>query len=396
MYSINFRLRYDACIKNNLRTVNVRLKIDGKCADFSTSVKVPLESWVQKTQTIKGYAPEYAAMRSALSQIKADLINLILLNPSLTAKQIKDIYCKPVAETPIKPIVYLVHVYQQYISEKKECFTGTELELKKNTLQRWYNCKLHLMEFLGANDLDITKVDNEFADRFYLYLIKKEYRKDKRKKIGHDYAVRNLTYLNQVMEFAKKRGYIISNVYDVSDYKRKPPKEIESLTEQQIKLIERMRFRGIMEDTRIIFLCMVYSGVNHCDLNILETLEGKDVITIKLERQKNEKRTVDKGIIPVFPELRKILEKYKYKLPNHDINTINKHLNIFESLLNVDINITTYTARKTAGMLLSERGVSTEIISRILGHTSINTTQRYYVKVSQKRVESELKNLRFN
>ena len=146
MYSINFRLRYDACIKHRYRTVNVRLKINGKCADFGTSVKVPFESWVQQTQTIKGYAPEYASMRSVLSQTKADLINLILLNPLLSSKEIKDLYCSPITEKvkPPKPVVWLCEVYQQYITDKKECFNGTDLALKTNTLNRWYNCKLHL------------------------------------------------------------------------------------------------------------------------------------------------------------------------------------------------------------------------------------------------------------
>lgn len=398
MYSINFRLRYDACIKHRYRTVNVRLKINGKCSDFGTSVKVPFESWVQSTQTIKGYAVEFASMRSVLSQTKADLINLILLNPNLSAKEIKNLYCSPAVEKvkPPKPVVWLCEVYQKYITEKKECFEGTDLQLKINTLQRWYNCKLHLFEFLNNQDIDIESVDNDFADRFYLYLIKKEYRKIKGKRIGHDYAVRNLTYLNQVLEFGKKRGFVISNVLEISEYKRNAPKEIECLTWSQVQTLEGMSFKGILQDVKDIFMAMVYSGINHCDLYNLESLKDTDVISFKMDRRKNEKRTMDKGIVPIFPELRKLLEKYNYKLPLHPINVINRHLHIFESILDVDIKITTYTARKTAAMLLSERGVSTEVVSRILGHTSIVTTQRYYVKVSQKRVERELHGFKFN
>ena len=89
-------------------------------------------------------------MRLVLSQTNTDLINLILLNPLLSSREIKDLYCSPGVEkvkSP-KPVVWFCEVYQKYITEKKGCFEGTDLALKQNTLQRWYNCKLHLpLEF---------------------------------------------------------------------------------------------------------------------------------------------------------------------------------------------------------------------------------------------------------
>ena len=393
MYSINFRLRYDKSITSNVRTVNVRLKINGNYVQFGTSVKVHLSSWLQTTQTIKGFSNECSANRSALSQIKADLTNLMLQFPNHNARQIADIYCKP--EIGVKRIWLVCDVYEYFIKNMKEAMDGTDLELAKNTKQRWYNCKNHLSEFLEGKDLDIDKIDYDFGRRLYLYLVKKKQGKNLQKTIGHDFAVRNLTYLNEVMEYAQRKRIIPYNVLDIEGFKRNPPKPIQSLEEKHILQLSMMKFNGTLEDARIVFLAMTYSGINHCDLPKLSELKGSDVITFQIQRKKNDGKDVEKAIIPVIPELRELLEKYDYRLPVHDVNVINRHLHIFESLLNVPIKITTYTARKTAAKLLHERGVSIDVISKILGHTSVLTTQRHYLNVSQKRVEFETKHLQF-
>lgn len=385
-YSINFRLRPQPTQKAK-QAIYVRLKIDGVTAtDFATSILINPSQFVN--QTIRGNTDLDFTNRAMMLKTESDLIELIRTNQTKTAKQIRDLFCGKV-NTPAT----LLNTYQKFIREKKECFDGTPLELSKNTLGRWYNCKLHLEEFMKGQDIELLSVDIDFGNRLYLYLIKKTQKKDKTKKIGHDYAVRNLTYLNNVLDFAKRKGLILANVLDIEGYTRNPPKDVESLTSEQLTTLASMRFTGTLEDARIVFLMIAYCGINHCDLHKLESLKDTDVIILKINRQKNDKKVVEKAIIPILPELRELLERYNYKIPNHDINVINRHLHTFEGLLKVSINITTYTARKTAAMLLFERGVSIDTISKILGHSNTITTQRHYVKVSEKRVIEDTKHL---
>ena len=388
MYSIVFRFRSEKT-KSEKKRIYVRIKVNGiPATDIPTSILIFPEKWDKQKKTIIGNSPLDFANRAMLLKIESDIIELIRSNPSKSSKQIRDLYVGKDL-----PPATLFATYQKYIKEKKECFDGTEKQLAKNTVQRWYNCLEHLKEFLNHKDTELDTIDIDFGNRLYLYLIKKKKKKNQAQNIGHDYAVRNLTYLNHVMNFAKAKGLIAANVLDICDYKRNPPKEIQSLTFEQLKALQGMRFGGVLEDARVLFLAMAYSGLNHCDLNILESVKGKDSFVIKLDRQKNERHQIDKAIIPIIKELRALLESLDYKLPQHDINVVNRHLHVFEGLLKTDIVITTYTARKTAAMLLSERGVSIDVISRILGHTSITTTQRYYVKVSEKRVLEETKHL---
>ena len=389
MYSINFRLRTEKQKTEN-RKVYVRLKIEGVCCtDFSTSIITSFDKWDKVKQTIKGNSKLDLSNRAMLLQIESDLIDLIRAYPSKSAKEIRDLYVRK----ELAPAT-LFKTYLRYIKEKKEVWNGTEKELAENTIQRWYNCSKHLQEFLKNKDIDLQSIDSDFANRLYFYLIKKQKKRNSKEKISHDFAVRNLTYLNNVLDFAKSKSLITANIIDIEGYKRNKPKEVQSLTSEQLKKLECISFRGVLEDVRMIFLLMSYSGLNYCDLKELENLKDKDNIVLRIDRKKNKKHDIDKALIPVTFELRNFLEKLKYKLPiEYHINVVNKHLKVFESLLNLNFTVTTYTARKTAAMLLSEKGVSIDVISKILGHTSIITTQRYYVKVSEKRVIEETKHL---
>lgn len=390
-YSINFRFKTTPT-KKDKKILYVRLKINGVTAtDFATSIFINPSSWSQSKQTIIGNSELDFTNRAMLLKTESDLIELIRANPEKSAKEIRNIFVGKEL-----PPATLLNTYKRYIKEEKENLDSTPLELAKNTKQRWYNCLNHLTEFMKNRDLELSEIDIDFGKRLYLYLIKKPQMKNQEKKIGHDYAVRNVTYLNQVIDFAKRKRLIDFNVLDIEEFKRNPPNEIESLTAEQLQRLARFRLSGVLDDARNIFLLIAYSGVNYCDLKTLEKVKDKQIITLKIDRQKNEKKMIEKAIVPILPELRKVLEKYNYKLPNYHIDVINRHLHVFEGLLNAEINITTYTARKTAAMLLCERGVSIDVISKILGHTSIITTQRYYVKVSQKRVENETRHLHNN
>jgi len=56
--------------------------------------------------------------------------------------------------------------------------------------------------------------------------------------------------------------------------------------------------------------------------------------------------------------------------------------------------LTTYTARKTfASTVLLYNDVPMEIVSQLLGHSSIVITQEHYGKVVKKKVSEEMKKL---
>jgi len=60
-------------------------------------------------------------------------------------------------------------------------------------------------------------------------------------------------------------------------------------------------------------------------------------------------------------------------------------------LIGIEKRLTTHMARKTfASTVLLYNDVPMEIVSELLGHSSMKITQEYYGKVVQKRVSEEI------
>ena len=97
-----------------------------------------------------------------------------------------------------------------------------------------------------------------------------------------------------------------------------------------------------------------------------------------------EKIVLDWGNKPVeddqfvFPILHAGLTPEKeLALIQQATKNINDHMKNICKKLGIEKNVTTYTARHSFSTILKRSGASTEFISESLGHTNLNTTERY-------------------
>jgi len=73
----------------------------------------------------------------------------------------------------------------------------------------------------------------------------------------------------------------------------------------------------------------------------------------------------------------------------------NSYLKEIASILGITKRLITHTARKTfASTVLLYNDVPMEIVSQLLGHSSISITEDSYGKVVQKKVSDEMRKLR--
>jgi site-specific recombinase XerD len=81
-------------------------------------------------------------------------------------------------------------------------------------------------------------------------------------------------------------------------------------------------------------------------------------------------------------------------LPKISNQKINSYLKEMGAILGIQKRITHHTARKTfASTVLLNNDVPMEVVSEILGHSSIKITQEYYGKIVQKRISEEMKRI---
>ena len=95
--------------------------------------------------------------------------------------------------------------------------------------------------------------------------------------------------------------------------------------------------------------------------------------------------------IPMLPELVELLKDGS--APELAPATINRFVKVIASAVGFPSSkpVTIKTARKTAGALFLYKGFSIAAVSRILGHDSIQTTEKYYVKVLGSLVDKEMR-----
>jgi integrase/recombinase XerD len=130
------------------------------------------------------------------------------------------------------------------------------------------------------------------------------------------------------------------------------------------------------------------------DQNISKGFDENTWIIIK--RAKTSKELM----VPLFPEAEKIIEKYKHTttsdkiFPSISNQKFNSYLKDIAILAKIDKRVTHHTARKTfASTVLLYNDVPMEIVSELLGHSSMKITQDYYGKIIRKKVSQEYNKL---
>ena len=105
------------------------------------------------------------------------------------------------------------------------------------------------------------------------------------------------------------------------------------------------------------------------------------------------KKTGEQFFIVLMPDAVKVLEKYDWHLPRFSTMQYNTSLKTIADCAGVDKSISSHYARHTAAMFLLNAGMPIEVVSRVLGHASISTTERVYAKIINDTVDKEFEKI---
>ena len=103
--------------------------------------------------------------------------------------------------------------------------------------------------------------------------------------------------------------------------------------------------------------------------------------------------------VPLLQQAKNILELYRNEsreavFPRLSNPKFNAYLKEVAAVVGIEKNLTHHIARKTfATTVLLYNDVPMEIVSELLGHSKISTTQEHYAKVVQRKVSEEMKTL---
>jgi site-specific recombinase XerD len=172
------------------------------------------------------------------------------------------------------------------------------------------------------------------------------------------------------------------------------------LTEHELQKILKKKFTCTrLEQVRDVFIFACFTGLAYIDVrnltkeNIRISFDGKP--WIMTSRQKTDTAVN----VPLLKVPQSILKKYEGKLPNGLLlpvlsnQKLNSYLKEIGDLCGIGKNITFHLARHTFSTTVTlAKGVPIETVSKMLGHTNIETTQ-IYARITNSKIGNDMEGL---
>jgi integrase/recombinase XerD len=357
--------------------------------DFSLAIKVLAKHWNSAEQSITGKQYEY--MNSRLQQIRTD-INLlhsdfVRTNQPFTANDIRQAYT-----SKDKPLLTVLEVYHLFIEEKE--LLQTAGQITKSTLKRYESFRITFSNYMKnvckTETMPMIDFDKACADKFVLHFstTKNYYNRYN----NQNYISRSLRMLKQVFKWAVERELIEKNPLEHYKIARGKAENQVFLESDEVERLETLQVASdVLQRALDLFIFQMHTGLAYTDTQLFDY--NKHIITvqgstyIKMDRVK----TAVNNLVPLFPKVIKILEKYDKDMKNTVMNLgeYNSRLKEIAKLANIDKVISSHVGRRTAGYMWLNEGISMEVVSRMLGHSSIKETERIYAKILPKIVAEQ-------
>lgn len=393
--TITFYLKKSKATEDGRAPIYVRITVDGRRAETSLYRKVPIEEWNTKSNCMGGNTPEAFSVNQQISkvrnQIYAHFQRLSEDDSYVSALQLRDAF---LGRDKMQKMV--LNIFEDH-NKQIEALVGQEYA--PGTLERYRTAKKHVADFIrweyNVEDLPIQKVDHRFISRFEFYL------KSKRK-CAHNSTIKYISNFKKIVRVAFANDWIKKDPF-LHWKARIKIVDREFLTEPELQTMLEKKF-GMerLDQVRDIFVFCCFTGLAYVDVQKLT--KNDIVVNIEGNRWIKTKRTKTKtrSNIPLLPIAEYILQKYKSHpgisegkiLPVLSNQKMNGYLKEIGDLCKIKKNLTFHLARHTfATTVTLQNGVPIESVSKMLGHTSVRTTQ-HYAKILDLKVSEDMEALK--
>lgn len=197
--------------------------------------------------------------------------------------------------------------------------------------------------------------------------------------------------LKPYIKEAVQLGLITSSPYSEYSVPRGKAHGIKYLLEPERMAIENLELSGYIDTVRDMFIFACYTGFAYVDIikikkDDVEENNGEKYIIDRRQKTDNPYKVM------LLPKALEILEKHNYNF-NICNQMCNKYLKIIALKAGLNKNLTMHMGRHTFATWALRKGVRIEVVSKMLAHADIETTQ-IYAKVLQEEVDEGFKLLK--
>ena len=389
-FRVLFYLKKGSEKKNGEVMIMARITIDGKLCQFSTKQSILPNNWSVASGKAKGKdAGKINALlddiRSALNTIYHEMQRR---DNYVTAEKVKNEFLGHTENHKT-----ILSLFQKHNDNMKQ-LVGISRTIA--TYRKYEVTRRHLADFIhdkyNLSDIPIREITPMFITDFELYL-------RTACKCGYNTAAKFLLFLKSIIIVARNNGILTKDPF--ANYKIQMKKVDRGyLTEDEIKIILKKKMVSErLEHVRDLFIFSCFTGLAYSDVanlreeNIRKSFDGK--LWIMTKRQK----TNTDVNVPLLDIPKMILKKYKGKLPNGKIlpvisnQKLNAYLKEIADICGIKKNLTFHQSRHTfATTTTLAKGVPIETVSKMLGHTNIETTQ-IYARITNSKIGNDMQGL---
>jgi site-specific recombinase XerD len=330
-----------------------------------------------------------------IDQARADLDKYFMVlqtqHDVVTPEMLKNAYNGLPAITAKKPTVPNLPTGQTLLDAFDEFIAKFEKKVEKNhrsdeTLRHWRSTKKKVATFIRhkyqLEDLAFAEIGHNFAEDFYDYLTL-----EVENPLAEITAKKEVKWTRQIVKIGVAKKEIPSNpmagfVCSGGD------KEVQPLELYEVDAIcrKKLTVQRIIE-IRDAFIFQCFTGFAYQDIY---DLSPENIVRVGRTGErwliKDRGKTEVTEMVPILPIVEELIEKYKDHpyckvhnrlMPINSNNRYNVYLKELADVCGIKRELNTHLARHTFADMMLNNGFALEDVSKMLGHKSIRTTQRY-------------------
>lgn len=394
-FKLLFYLRGNRTNKDGKSSILARISVNGEYENINTTLSVEPELWNVKSGKADGRTAKILQLNKRLEDmrvvIKEHYYDILNRHGYVTAEMVKNAFTGVTAKEES-----LVPLYLQHLEDTKKLVGLSKADPTYRKYERMYR---RVVEFMkkkyNITDIPLREIKLSFITDLEFFL-RTEYG------YSQNTTYKCMKFFKQVINKGIRAGLIFVDPFN--GYKISCERVDRGfLTEDELtKMMSKEFGSKRLEQVRDIFIFACFTGLAYIDLanlrvdNIQKMFDGR--LWIVTHRQK----TNIKVTVPLLPPALKILKKYEGKyldgqlLPIITNQKLNCYLKEIAEICGIEKNLTFHLARHTfATTMTLGKGVPIESVSKMLGHTNIQTTQ-IYARITNEKISRDMENLANN
>ena len=316
-------------------------------AQFSCKLSCAPDLWNARESRLNGKSREAVVTNGKLERLLLSVQSayrvLYERGAVFTATDIKELF-----QGSMQTQITFLERYDRMVKDMEQ---KVGIEIKATTMSSYHTVRKHLQVFIGEKyhtaDIPFGQMEEDFLECLQHYSVGK---------LGHSQGhYRKMALaVKKLCRLAYREGLTERQLFAHIEIERGENKQPRALDRASLDKLLGLTFEPYeveLETARNLFLFSCYTGVAYCDMVLSEAVR-------MIERYQSEERNT------LFAPI-----TYSAYLVQ---------LKALQLRAGISIPLSAHVGRHTFATLITlERGVPIETVSRMLGHSNIQTTERY-------------------